>query len=335
MIKGRKKVDLSIETILSRITAYDIFRYYMPNKNWKVNHVTNSPFRKDVHPSFMIGNRIGNLWFIDFSDDTVKGDCFSFVRKLYNLRSLDETLKMIDSDFNLGILKGKLTNDYKVITEKYEQPEKKGKRYSLIQASTRAFTNEELAYWNTFYQDISDLKAEHVYSIDKLYLNKKLFSLNPLEMRFGYFYDGHWKIYRPFKERKFKWLPNNVPIDAMDGKKNIIGAKNAFINKSKKDYMVVKKVYEQTCAVQYEGHACFTPENVQFLKDNSERQTLSFDSDVAGVKQSQQITKLHDFDYCNVPKQYLAQHINDWAGLAKKYDLELVEKYLTIKGIIT
>ena len=334
MIKGRKKVELNIDTILSRITAYDIFRYYMPTSNWKVNQITHSPFRKDVHESFMIGNRSGRLGFIDFADDELKGDCFTFVSKLYSIQSLDETLKMIDGDFNLGIVKGELTDKHKIITEKYEQPEEKGKRYSLIQAATRSFTREELAYWNMFYQDISDLKREHIYSIEKLYLNKKLFSLNPLELRFGYFYDGHWKIYRPHVQRRQKWIPNNVPIHVMDGKKDIIGCNNAFINKSKKDYMVINKVQPYTCAVQYEGEACFTKQNIEFLKSNSKKQTLSFDSDVAGVKNSLQITAKYDFDYCNVPRQYLAQHIKDWADLARVYDLSLVEKCLIDKKII-
>lgn len=334
MIKGTMKVELNIDTVLSRITPYDIFKYYMPTNNWTVNHVTNSPFRKDQNPSFMIGNRSGRLGFIDFGDGELKGDCFTFVRKMFSLDSLDITLKMIDYDFNLGITKGELTEISKLSNTCVVQPEAAGKRYSLIQVSTRAFTQEELAYWNLFYQDITDLKKEHIYSIDRLYLNRKLFSLKPTELRFGYYYNGHWKIYRPHAPRRQKWVPNNVPIDVMDGKKNIVGVKNAFINKSKKDYMVIKKVYPYTCAVQYEGEAAFTKENVAFLKSNSEIQTLSFDSDVAGVKNSQQITKKYGFDYCNVPRQYLAQHINDWAGLAEKYNLELVKQCLTDKGII-
>ena len=64
------------------------------------------------------------------------------------------------------------------------------------------------------------------------YVNKKLFTLKDTELRFGYFYDGHWKIYRPFADKKVKWVPNNVPIDVMEGKSNIINVKNAFINKS-------------------------------------------------------------------------------------------------------
>jgi len=200
MIKGKKKVSLTRENILLRITPYDIFRYYMPNKSWSVNNATLSPFRKENNPSFMIGNRGGNLSFIDFTDTSLRGDCFTFVKKINNLNSMDEILKMIDSDFNQGISLGKPTQDYKKIIDTYEQPETKGKRYALVQAITRPFTQEELAYWNEFHQDITDIKREHIYSIKKVYLNKKLFTLKDTELRFGYFYNGHWKIYRPFAD---------------------------------------------------------------------------------------------------------------------------------------
>jgi hypothetical protein len=173
-----------------------------------------------------------------------------------------------------------------------------------------------------------------VYSIKKLYFNKQLFPLKETELRFGYFYDGHWKIYRPFGSKKEKWMPNNVPITAMDGKEDIVNCELAFINKSKKDYMVMKKVFPCCCAVQNEGIGCFSPENVEYIKANSDKQILSFDSDVTGVQNSQQITKLFDFGYLNVPKRYLKEDIKDWADLAKKHGLKRIEDYLRFKAIL-
>lgn len=336
MIEGKKRVRLTIENVLKKITEYDIFMYYMPKKDWKINKATFSPFRKENNPSFVIGNKKGSLSFIDFTDTNYKGDCFTFVKMLYNLYSMDEVLLMIDKDFGLGITNNDSNNEsnYKAITSQYKQPEESGKRYSFIQVSVRKFTKEELAYWNDYYQDISDLKREHVYSINKLYFNKKLFSLSDTELRFGYFYDGFWKIYRPFASKKNKWVPNNVPITTLDGKEDIINCSTAFINKSKKDHMVIKKVFPNSCAVQNEGIACFSPENIEFLKANSDKQILSFDSDVPGVKNSQQITKLFDFDYCNVPRKYLKEDIKDWADLAKTYGLKTVESYLKLKNIL-
>ena len=190
------------------------------------------------------------------------------------------------------------------------QPEESIKRYSLIQVKTKKFTKQELEYWNSYHIDIEDLRKENVYSVDKVYLNKQLFYTKPHELTFGYLYDGHWKIYRPNEAKKNKWLPNNVPITAMDGLDNIKNCDIAFINKSRKDYMVIKKLFECSCAVQNEGLACFSEENVNYLKSNSKRQILSFDSDVTGVKNSQQITQLFGFGYCNVPKQYLLEVIS-------------------------
>ena len=328
-----KRAKLTIEEILKRVTEYDIFRWYMPSKNWKINQVTYSPFRNEKNPSFMIGNKRGVLSFIDFADDTRRGGCFDFVQMLFNLASLHDVLRMIDRDFGLGISNGKATEEYKKVVAEYKQPEE-SKRYSLIQVQTRPFTQEELAYWNQYHQDLQDLRDNNIYSIKKLYLNKQLFSLKETELRFGYLYNGHWKIYRPLNERKNKWVPNNVPITAMDGLDDIKNCNTAFINKSKKDYMVMKKVFPCCCAVQNEGVACFSPENVEYLKANSDKQILSFDSDVAGVANSQQITKLFDFEYTNVPRNYLSEGIKDWALLGAKYGLKTIENILKDKGLI-
>jgi hypothetical protein len=161
-----------------------------------------------------------------------------------------------------------------------------------------------------------------------------MFPIKETDLRFGYFYDGHWKIYRPFGDKMNKWMPNNVPITAMDGKENVIDCDVAFINKSKKDYMVMKKIFPCSCAVQNEGIACFSTDNVEYLKSNSKRQILSFDSDVTGVKNSQQITKLFDFGYCNVPKMYLKEGIKDWADFGKEYGLKAIERHLKQKGLL-
>jgi len=306
----------------------------MPIKDWKLNVVTFSPFRQERNPSFLIGNKHGRLSFIDFADTTKRGDCFTFVQQLHNLASIRDVLLMIDRDFGLGIRTGESTGEYKTITAAYKQPADLGKRYSLIQVVTRKFTQEELAYWNQYHQDIQDLRDNQIYSIKTLYFNKQKFPLKETELRFGYFYDGHWKIYRPYGDKKEKWMPNNVPITAMDGKNDIVNCELAFINKSKKDYMVMKKVFPCCCAVQNEGIACFSPENVEYIKANSDKQVLSFDSDITGVQNSQQITKLFDFGYINVPKRYLKEGIKDWADLAKKYGLKRIEDYLRFKTII-
>jgi len=96
----------------------------------------------------------------------------------------------------------------------------------------------------------------------------------------------------------------------------------------------MKKLYPHCCAVQNEGLGCFSHENVQYLKDNSDIQILSFDADITGVQNSQQITKLFDFGYCNVPKVFLSEGIKDWADLAKAYGMGIIENYLKQKQLL-
>lgn len=334
MIKGVKRTELTPDAILDKISDYDIYRFYMPDQNWKINVVTNSPFRNDKNPSFIIGYRAGQLKFKDFGDSTKTGNCFVFVKMLFNLSSFDEALRMIDRDFDLGISTGVSNQNYERIISNYSQPTSTVKREYFIQIKARKFTNEELSYWNEYYQDIDDLRQNNVYSVDTLYLNKKKFPLKDTELRFAYLYEGHWKLYRPFADKKEKWMPNNVPITMMDGLADIRDCEVAFINKSKKDYMVMKKVYPCCCAVQNEGLGCFSEENVEYIKENSERQILSFDSDEAGVKNSQIITDKFGFEYCNVPRLYLGEGIKDWADLAKVHGLKTIENYLIERQIL-
>lgn len=333
MIQGRKRTHLTTDSILEKISEYDIYKMYMPHQNWKINVVTYSPFRNEKNPSFIIGYRGGTLRFIDFGDSSKKGGCFDFVMMLFNI-SLYDAMLMIDRDFDLGIISGSSTKNYERIVSDYAQPTATSKREYFIQVKTRKFTNEELAYWNGYYQDIDDLRANNVYSIDTVYLNKQKFPIKDTELRFGYLYEGYWKIYRPFADKKSKWMPNNVPITMMDGLEDITDCDVAFINKSKKDYMVMKKIFPCCCAVQNEGMGCFSEENVEFIKENSERQILSFDSDETGVKNSKLISDKFGFDYCNVPRIYLDEGIKDWADLARIHGLKTIEKYLTQKKLI-
>ncbi len=78
-------------------------------------------------------------------------------------------LKKIDYDFGLGISGSKI-KDYKRIVAQYKQPEKVVKSYSFIQVKTKPFTTEELDYWNQYYQDEDDLRANNIYSIQELFL---------------------------------------------------------------------------------------------------------------------------------------------------------------------
>jgi len=331
MIKGKIKKDLSIDTVLSFIRPYDIYKYYMPYKEWSLDRITKSPFHEDKTPSFMIGHREGGLYHIDFSRALYRGGCFDFVQQLLDLSSLDEVLKRIDVDFGLGISSSS-TKDYKRIISEYKQPEDLGKRYSLIQVKTRKFTQEELQYWKQYSITKEDLISNNIYSIETVYLNRQKYPLKETELRFAYLYEGsYWKIYSPHENRKKKWL-SNVPLNLAYGLNNLQPNKNTLITDSLKDYMVCRKVYEHVCQVQNESISAFSKETVNYINDNSKYIYLGYDSDTAGKMASNYITKTFGWKHINTPDKYLPE-IKDWSDWTKECGLEVIRNHFITKGL--
>lgn len=334
MITGVRKKELTPESVLNLISEFDIYRMYMPDKDWKINQATTSPFRVDHNPSFSISNRNGQLHHIDFADSNYRGDCFEFVKQMFHMNSLDDVLRKIDQDFGLNFYSNSNPGEYKRIVKEYIQPEELGKRYSLIQVKTRKFTNDELLYWSEYYQDINDLRANNIYSIKELYLNRQRIMLEENELRFGYFYPsgGWWKIYKPHSERKYKWI-SNVPLVTTYGLENLQRDKNTLICKSLKDMLVCKKVYENVCHIQNESLAALSEETVSYLKKNSKEVFYSGDSDVPGKSASYAITKAFGFRHINPPDRLLPQG-KDWGDWVKLEGLEPIKEHFINKKLI-
>lgn len=331
MIKGEKKISLTVENILQRVSEYDIYRHFYGE--FKVNEVMCNKMRNDEMPSFVIGNRNGSLSHYDFGNDYWRGNCFKFVEQLYNC-SFDEALKIIDKELGLGILSDDSSHQtYKRLTTGYKQPEEEiGRRYSFIQAITRKFTDEELEYWKNYYQTLSDLRENNVHSISSLFLNRKRMILQPL--RFGYLYEKQWwKLYQPFAPKKQKWI-SNVPLKTMYGLNNLDKEHNTLVTKSMKDYLVCRRVYPHVCHVQNESLAAFSEENVRFINENSREVFYGGDNDASGKQASYTITQTFGWRHINVPDKFLSEKVTDFADMAKHNSLEAVREHFIKKQLI-
>jgi hypothetical protein len=331
MIKGPIRLALTPETILNKISDFDIFRYYIPDKCWKLNEAICSPIRKDENPSFRVTNKGGNIHFYDFGND-VGGDAFTFVKLMFGL-SLDEALAKIDRDFGLGISCRENEGDYKAIVSQYKQPESIGKRYSIIQVVTRKFTEEELEYWKAYHITLEDLRANRIYSIKEVYLNKKRYNIPADELRFGYLFPsgGWWKIYKPNASKKTKWI-SNVPLTTAYGLENLSADNNTLIVKSLKDYLLCRKVYPYVCQVQNESIAAFNEESVSYIKEHSKEVYLGYDSDQSGKSASFLVTKAFGWKHINTPDRLLPE-TKDFADWGKSEGLEVIRKHFEQKGL--
>jgi hypothetical protein len=331
MIKrGTPRKPVKFEYILEKIDEYDIYRFYL-GVDIKIGKNISSPFRADKHPSFHINvTASGHIYHLDFADESKKGNCLKLVQQLYGV-SYRDALYKIDNDFGLGLWSEK-KSDYKRIIQEYKKPkELKPSPKAKIEVTPRNYTVDELRYWNEYHIDKSEIKEDHIYSIQSLYINDKLISSN--ELRFAYWYESGWKIYTPFASKKaFKWV-SNIPIDLMDGLKDLVPGKRAIITKAKKDKLVWRKFVKNTASTQNESKQAINPTNIEFFQNNFESTIVNFDPDPTGVESCKYYNQF-GFGYINTPKSYVEMGVKDLAQMSRDLCLNEVEKFLKSKNII-
>ena len=329
-MKINKPIDLR-KLIFEKVSQEQIFRYYYPYK-FTLNQRCLSCFQKENNPSMIIGTKSqsGDIVFKCFNSSE-KGDCISFVMQMFNLDYLDALLKIAE-DF--GLKESSNTKYEQIIKELPKTTIIKQKKAPNIVVSTRPFNSNELNYWNDYYQDISDLKRENIYVPKKIWINKNPIDLKVSELTFCYYYpeNDKWKIYFPFKEKSKKWL-SNIPLTTSWGLENINKDKNTLICKSKKDYMVCRKIYSYVTGVQNESTAAFSENFVSELKKNSKLIYYGGDSDAPGKAASYLITQQFGFKHIN-PVDRLLPETKDWADWAKNVGIEKVYNHLMKKNII-
>ena len=329
-MKINKPIDLR-KLIFEKISQEQIFRYYYPYK-FTLNQRCLSCFQKENHPSMIIGTKSqsGDVVFKCFNSSH-KGDCISFVMQMFNLDYLDALLKIAE-DFGLKESSG--TKYEQIIKELPKTTIIRQKKAPDIVIATRPFNSNELSYWNDYYQDIEDLKIENIYVPKKIWINKNPVDLKVSELTFCYYYpeNDKWKIYFPFKEKSKKWL-SNIPLTTSWGLENINKDKNTLICKSKKDYMVCRKIYSYVTGVQNESTAAFSENFVSELKKNSKLIYYGGDSDAPGKAASYLITQQFGFKHIN-PVDRLLPGIKDFSDWAKEESLEKLNEHFIKKQLI-
>jgi hypothetical protein len=329
-VRGRVKIPLTVDTLLQRVSEYDIYRYYL-GYDFNLGKAMLSPFRKERNPSFVINiTRSGNLHHTDYGDSSNRGGCIDFVMQILCM-NLPSALRRIEEDMNLGwqeeTPKREYSNPVAGMT----------KRERIFQVIERPFTRSELEYWNMFHIDKRELRDNEVYSIRRLIIDGRMHSLPNDEPVFAYRFDERWKIYRPLaKEKVSKWM-GNVKGDTMSGLHRIVnGTKKAVVTKSKKDEILLAKFLPAVCSVQSENTSAINSTNIALLKGNCEETYLNFDSDEIGVQACRYYNQF-GFGWINCPRRYVKPDghvIKDFSDLARYYGMQDVIDHFTLKGLI-
>lgn len=343
MIKGKKRKELTKESILEIANPYDIYRYFFGD--FTINQVTVNHLRGEKSPSIIIGNKYGELRHKDLGDLKWKGTCFDLVMQIYNCDYFT-ALKIIDKELNLGLSSDKIEGKKVIIWDKPKEAIIKPP--PIIQVSTRKPDREELLYWEQYGIGLEDLKKENIYFPKTIYRNKKRVPNSILT--FCYFYSEieKFKIYRPLAPKRSKNTPNwlwkwdsSVPFDYCDNLKSINNCEYAFLTKSKKDRMVLQKVLGIECIadVQAEDPSCISEDTLTHFKQNSEKQVTVFDNDKKGLESSNWLTEQYGFIHCNVPfglpdKKNKDKFITDFSDMMRDYGEKSVIAHFKEKNLI-
>lgn len=343
MIRGKiidrynDDITLNIDNILKKITVYDIYHFYTPFP-FKLGHDYKSPLRIDRNPSFSVkqSKLTGQVYHIDYAraEHPYSGNCFQYVSGLYRC-DFNEALEHINTDFQLG-LGGQLllpNAKYLEITKGYDQPEKIV-QYKHIDVFTRKMNQSEIDFWNRRYINSDELNRNYIFGFDRLFLDGQRIT-NPKHMlRFAYYFPklDRWKIYTPYadkKKKEYKWV-SNLSLDVVECITSIRPDKICLGTKSRKDRILLQKFVPETFSTQNESEAGISPDNIEFIKDNSQRCILFYDNDEQGVK-SCKFYNQFGLGYVNLPKGLDAKDPDE---MVVKYGLNALENFLKNKKII-
>ena len=325
-IDSRNSKDhLSKDVILSRITEYDIFRYYCPSFK-ELNSKFCSELRKDQTPTVSIIKWNNKLLYKDFGFSEHTFDCFSYVQYVYTLTFFD-CLRIIDNDFNLNLAhqqdvinftKGCLGYRHNKVIE--------DKKVIIIKKKKRNWTLEDKNFWSKYSITKKTLCIFAVEPLDYYWVNYDRFKCNPIT--YAYKIGNKYKIYSPYSD--VKWTSNTT-------KKHVQGYEQLpdawgllIITSSLKDIMCLYEMGYYAVALQSEMQM---PEEklIEELNERFEQIMILYDNDLKepnpGQVMSSKICNTYGFKNLCIPDEYKCKDISD---LIKERGIEMASNLIKI-----
>jgi len=329
---------ITSEYVLEHVDDLLIFRYYLGD--FSLNKAMSSPLRVDKKPSFKI--TMNKEWLkLQYKDWTTgeAGDCFKFVARKFGI-SWNEAVYKVACDF--GIVKGNCVISKKQLQEAREFKEKAQSEYKII-VDPREMGTAEIAYWEQFSITKEDLKKNHIYGIKHLWVNDKEFILRG-GLHFAYYFPDvdKFKIYNPL-DKDWKWF-GNVSAFQMEGLEELKpDPKPLIITKSRKDRIVLSKLYPNVCSSQNEAETAIPKELDDKFDSMYPAKYCWYDCDEAGKNANKKLN-YRGYKWINIPNIYYQEFgIKDPSDLVKFYGIKRaseiiiqeINKKFKNNGIIT
>lgn len=313
----RSEPKITKEFLLSKNTEETYMRTYLglPIKRG----LQISPLRNDKRPTASFyRNKNNELIFHDFGI----GFHENFIGVVMYLNKCDyrKALHIIAEDF--GYVEKPSDRELTKVKKCNVILEEKGD--TSIQITPKAFSEQELKWWESFGITENTLKKFKVFSCDSVFLNGNYFgSPSAKSYIFGY-YGGKrndlelWRIYFPQK-KAFRFL-SNWSKNMMQGARQLPRTGDYLcITKSLKDVMVLYELGIPAIAPCSEV-LFLTNLQLDKLTQRFKHVFVFYDNDRAGISNMFKIKKKHpNLKYIWIPTHYQAKDISDFV---KKYGVE-------------
>ena len=325
MIESRSSdAYLHKDSILCKISEYDIFRYYCHNfKNYGDKFC--SELREDRSPTCSIVPWKGKVIYKDFGSGD-SHDCFSYIQAKYGL-TFSEAMRVIDTDFGLGLQSGTVIKSQIAIT--YGTQDVIERRPTKIEKKARQWNVEDKNFWSQFHIPKHLLTKFGVQPIDYFWINEARYRCHSLS--YVYNINGRYKVYRPF-ETEGKWYSNTSKDDIQGWRQLKDNGDIVILASSLKDVMCLNVLGYEAIALQSEMQM----PSAELIKQLSERFTVVavlYDNDFekdANPGQTMANKICAEFNLINIilPAHYKSKDISD---LMKDHGVEIAEKIVKIQ----
>ena len=308
MITSRPSNDiLHTDTILEKITEFDIFKYYCSVFR-ELNKKFCSELREDKKPSASVVTYNGNLLYKDFGHPEHTFNCFGYVQFKYGV-TFTEALIQISNDFNLKLVSSNGVVRSKVPTLYGNQHV--DKKVTIIKIKSRNWNFSDARFWKPFGISKKILTIFAVKPISYYWINENRFKAKTPTYAFRF--NNKFKIYAPY-ETNNKWFSNtNKNIvqgyDQLPDKGNVL-----YITSSLKDVMCLHAMQLRGIALQSEMQLP-SKLQMQLLQGRFKKIVIFYDNDTPGQSMAAKICSEYNLDNLYIPNDWGAKDVSDAVAL--------------------
>ena len=307
--KRDSNIILSVDSILEKVTDYDLFRFYCPPFK-SVGKKFSSELREDPIPSAHITAKNNRLRYIDYGYTEHRFDSIGYIQYKYNV-SFRDALRTIDSDFGLG-LAGK-NNRGALNTPKTYGRMKFEKIPCLMQIRSREFNLYDRLYWGDYCISKETLEAFGVKPITHYWINGTRYPAHKVAYAYCE-HPGKYKLYSPLKQDG-KWF-GNMQMNHVQGITMLpIFGNICILASSLKDVMCLYELGIPAVAMQSES--MIPPKKlIAFLKRKFDEVKVLYDNDFTkdtnpGQTMAVAICKEYELENICIPTELGVKDISD------------------------